>query len=71
MCDEAWNLRNSNTLIPHVISDEKAIAAVDQFQSEFDKRVEPACGAALDVMYSNEFENYTNVMIIVCGGITW
>jgi len=58
-------------VIPHVVTDDLAIEARDWFKQEFNKEVEPACGAALDVVKKNRFLMYERILVVVCGGIGW
>jgi len=67
------------TLNPHietlsaVVSDRQAVLGAVRFAEEFRQLVEPACGAALSVVYDEELlkkhtEGCRNVVVIVCGG---
>ncbi|MGB7339288.1 MAG: pyridoxal-phosphate dependent enzyme [Phototrophicaceae bacterium] len=52
------------------VSDADAVNACLQFADDFRAIVEPACGAALSLVYdkSHYLQDYDNVLMIVCGG---
>lgn len=52
------------------VSDADAVNACIQFADDFRAIVEPACGAALSLVYdkSHYLQDYDNVLMIVCGG---
>ncbi|MEO1289305.1 MAG: pyridoxal-phosphate dependent enzyme [Chloroflexota bacterium] len=53
-----------------VVSDASAIDACLHFADDFRAIVEPACGAALSLVYDNAhfLDGYKNILMIVCGG---
>ena len=53
-----------------IVSDKEAVTACLNFADDFRVIVEPACGAALSLIYDNAhtLENYSSVLMIVCGG---
>jgi L-serine/L-threonine ammonia-lyase len=53
-----------------VVSDQDAVKACLQFADDLRVVVEPACGAALSLMYDNHryLAAYQSVLMIVCGG---
>jgi L-serine/L-threonine ammonia-lyase len=53
-----------------VVSDTEAVNACLQFADDMRVVVEPACGAALSLLYDNQhyLKNYNNVLAIICGG---
>ena len=55
-----------------VVSDRQAIEGCLRFMDDHRMVVEPACGAALAVLYSHprELAGYRQVLVIVCGGAT-
>ena len=55
-----------------VVSDQAAVAACLRFMDDHRVVVEPACGAALAVLYGQapELVGYKNVLVVVCGGVT-
>lgn len=58
-----------------MVSDEQAVNACYQFLDDYRVLVEPACGAALSLMYQHEskqselLDKHKRVMIVVCGGV--
>jgi len=54
-----------------VVTDDQAVAACRSFADDHRFLVEPACGAALSLIYSNHeaLRKYNSVLVIVCGGI--
>ena len=54
-----------------LVSDRAALEACERFLADHRLLVEPACGAALAVAYNAEkLGDYSNVLIVVCGGAT-
>jgi L-serine/L-threonine ammonia-lyase len=55
-----------------VVSDQAAVTSCLRFMDDHRVLVEPACGAALAVLYGEapELIGYRNVLVIVCGGVT-
>lgn len=55
-----------------VVSDRSAVLACHSFARDYRALVEPACGAALSVLYSQEhrelLRSYKRVVVVVCGG---
>ena len=53
-----------------IVTDKEAVNACLSFADDFRVVVEPACGAALSLIYDNTryLENYSSVLMIVCGG---
>lgn len=53
-----------------IVSDKEAVNACLNFADDFRVIVEPACGAALSLIYDKAhiLENYSSVLMIVCGG---
>lgn len=63
-----WNKKH--VIHPLVVSDKQAINAVLQFADDHRVLVEPACGAALSLIYNQKIdaEIYKKIIVIVCGG---
>ena len=57
---------------PVVVSDQQALAACAAFRAAHDRRVEPACGAALAVLdvAPSLITDAANILVVVCGGAT-
>ncbi|MNH01923.1 Pyridoxal-phosphate dependent enzyme [compost metagenome] len=56
----------------HVVSDQAALEACEQFLLDQRILVEPACGAALALAYAPTaaLKQHQKVLVIVCGGVT-
>jgi L-serine/L-threonine ammonia-lyase len=72
ICERAFNWSKEHTIINLVVSDQVAVSACEQFIIDQRIVVEPACGAALAVVYEevSEITPFKSVLIIVCGGVT-
>jgi L-serine/L-threonine ammonia-lyase len=70
--EQAFALAHSHPVHSLVVSDQAAVAACLRFMDDQRVVVEPACGAALSVVYANapELAAYRRVLVIVCGGVT-
>jgi L-serine/L-threonine ammonia-lyase len=55
-----------------VVSDKEAVIACRRFLDDQRLLVEPACGAALSLLYERHavLEPYHRLLLIVCGGAT-
>ena len=55
-----------------IVTDADAVNACTSFANEYRFLVEPACGAALSLLFLNKYEElmskYKSVVIVVCGG---
>jgi L-serine/L-threonine ammonia-lyase len=60
-------------IVPLVVSDYDAVSACRKFVDDHRILVEPACGAALSVIYNiNQIEvlrKMKSILVIVCGGV--
>ncbi|CAM9425512.1 unnamed protein product [Chrysoparadoxa australica] len=69
---EALKRSEAFTTRPEVVSDAQAVAACMSFASDHRLLVEPACGAALAVLYSKEHRETLagigSIVVVVCGG---
>lgn len=63
-----WN--KIHPIFPQIVSDRDAVEAALLFANQHRILVEPACGAALSLIYTGIIKprSYKNVLIIVCGG---
>lgn len=70
VAEQAIEWTHKHPFIPLVVSDAHAVNAVFQFADDQRILVEPACGAALAVVYDKnpELMNYEKILIVVCGG---
>jgi L-serine/L-threonine ammonia-lyase len=72
VCDQALTWAHSHPIQSLLVSDPAALGACEQFLSDHRVLVEPACGAALSVVYDGHpvLDAYSKLAIIVCGGAT-
>lgn len=64
-----WSKQHS--IVPITVSDKEAVEACSRFADDHRVLVEPACGAALSVIYNDakQLEACKSVVVIVCGGV--
>lgn len=67
---QALDYANTHPVFPKVVSDKQAVDAVVQFADQHRLLVEPACGAALSLVYERLIDPkiYKKVLVVVCGG---
>jgi len=72
VCAQALQLAARHPVVNLVVSDRSALRACERFLDDHRLLVEPACGAALAVLYDGapELEAYRSLLVIVCGGVT-
>ncbi len=72
VCDKAFQWSRQHPIHSVVVSDQDALVACERFLDDHRILVEPACGASLAVAYENapELENFSNILVVVCGGAT-
>jgi L-serine/L-threonine ammonia-lyase len=70
--EQAFDWRTKHSIRPVVVSDQAAVEACTDFIGDHRVVVEPACGAALAIVYANhaELAPFNNILVIVCGGVT-
>jgi L-serine/L-threonine ammonia-lyase len=63
---------SERTIHSVVVSDHSALSACERFLADHRILVEPACGASLALAYEDSLalHGYTNVLVVVCGGVT-
>lgn len=63
-----WN--KIHPIFPQIVSDRESVKAALLFADQHRILVEPACGAALSLIYTGKIDlrSYEKVLIIVCGG---
>jgi len=68
---EALEVSRTFKVVPHVVSDREAVEACLVFADDHRVVVEPACGAALALVYQNvaALQAVENILLIVCGGV--
>jgi len=72
VCEQAFAWSVEHPVRSIVVSDQAAVSSCLRFIDDHRIVVEPACGAALAVVYGEapELTGYKNVLVIVCGGVT-
>ncbi|ARU94324.1 pyridoxal-phosphate dependent enzyme [Tatumella citrea] len=72
VCDHAWQISRQRPVIPCIVTDKQAVDACLVFADDHRVVTEPACGAALAVLYSQQLrsEGLKNILLVVCGGAT-
>lgn len=72
VCERAFRVANETAVVSTTVTDRAAVAACLRFVDDHRIVVEPACGAALAVVYDRaaELARYATVLVIVCGGAT-
>ncbi|NDC37211.1 MAG: pyridoxal-phosphate dependent enzyme [Proteobacteria bacterium] len=70
VAEQAFNLGRSHPTVSLTVSDQSAVRACSRLLDDHRVLVEPACGAALSVLYENrpELERFRQIVCIVCGG---
>lgn len=70
VCDQGFKVTQTHDVRSVVVSDEAALRACLRFVDEERMLVEPACGAALAVMYEDivDWGTRQRPLIVVCGG---
>jgi len=72
VCEQAFALTQRHPVQCITVTDQQAVAACQAFITDHRVVVEPACGAALAAVYTQApaLAKFTNVAIVVCGGVT-
>ncbi|VTT27877.1 serine/threonine dehydratase family protein [Klebsiella pneumoniae] len=72
VCQRAFDVAAERPVIPLRVSDREAVDACLAFLDDHRTLVEPACGAALALLYGKKIPaaGLKNVLVIVCGGST-
>ncbi len=70
VCERALSVSREHPVHSVVVSDRMAVTACERFVADHRIVVEPACGAALAVVYEGaaQIEKFGSVVVIVCGG---
>jgi len=66
----AFELGQNKKVIPEIVTDEDTVKACWQFATDHRLLVEPACGAALSLLYNSveSLHKFSKIVLIVCGG---
>ena len=72
VCERAFALAHEHPVVSVLVNDRAAVNACLRFADDHRLVVEPACGAALAVVYdaATELTSFDRVLVIVCGGAT-
>lgn len=72
VCQRAFDLSTERTVVPVQVSDREAVETCLTYLDNHRMLVEPACGAALALLYEKmvSLGEFSNVLVIVCGGAT-
>lgn len=72
VCERAFDIARGANLQSVVVSDQSAARACLRFLADHRVLVEPACGAALAVVYEQhpQLASFERVLVVVCGGVT-
>ncbi|QTH24540.1 pyridoxal-phosphate dependent enzyme [Rhizorhabdus wittichii] len=67
----AFDWYGRRPIVSVVVSDRSAIGACRRFADEHQALVEPACGAALSLVYDRHsaLASYASIVIVICGGV--
>ncbi len=70
VAEEAFKRSKEHPVIPKVVSDKQALQACCRFLDHHRLLVEPACGAALALIYERLIDTarYPKILVVVCGG---
>ena len=70
VASQALEVSRNFKVKPHVVTDQEAIEACLLFADDHRVVVEPACGAALALVYKNvdALKEAEDILLIVCGG---
>lgn len=70
ICQRAFDWTQKHPTYPQTVTDKEAVSACLNFANDHRFLVEPACGAALAVVYEKReiLQQYNNVVVILCGG---
>lgn len=67
---QAFEYAQTHPVFPRIVTDRQAVDAVLRFADHSRLLVEPACGAALSLVYDRLIDpkKYKKVLVVVCGG---
>lgn len=70
VCTAAFEWTKRHSIHPEIVTDQASIEAVRLFADDHRILVEPACGAALSLVYNQLplLKQFSSVLVIVCGG---
>lgn len=70
ICERAFALAQTHQVYPQILTDQAVIQACLRFSNDHRILVEPACAAALAVIYEQHeiLKKFHNIVVILCGG---
>ena len=70
ICQQAYDWTTKYPIYPQTVTDKAAVEARLRFADDHRLLVEPACGAALAILYDQHaiLKNFETIVLIVCGG---
>ena len=70
VCEQLLKISKKANIISYVVTDQEAVTACSRFARDHHFLVEPACGAALSIVYNQilKGQQYSSLLILVCGG---
>lgn len=70
VCEQAFLYTKTHQILSQIVTDRQAIEACCHFADDQQLLVEPACGAALALLYSKfpTIYNFDPIVVVVCGG---
>lgn len=70
ICQQAFDWTQKHPVLPQVVTDKEAVDACLKFADDHRLLVEPACGAALAIIYQKRqiIEQFQHIVVVVCGG---
>lgn len=75
VCNFAFEARNFMNIMPIQVTDSDAVTACQKFLDDHKMLVEPACGAALSLLYAPKYlanlASFKAIAVVVCGGTTF
>lgn len=71
VAEQALEWTKHHPVVSKVVTDKQAVNACLRFADDERVLVEPACGAALSIVYDKliDAEKYPTVLVIICGGV--
>lgn len=70
ICEQAFAWTQKHPIFPQTVTDREAVEACLQYADHHRQLVEPACGAALAVLYQKReiLKDFSSIAVIICGG---
>jgi L-serine/L-threonine ammonia-lyase len=70
ICEKAFEWTQKHPVFPQTVTDKEAVEACLHYAEDHRQLVEPACGAALAVLYQQReiVKQFSSIVVIICGG---